>query len=107
MKKKRLRADARSRKRRKPASDAGTNDKEWTAEPCPYTILSRKGTIISNETDEERTCLLGGGAGRSPIDRVIGLTKERKGLFYLLTLESIGFVATEDENFDFLMPFRS
>ena len=65
MKKKRLRADARSRKRRKPASDAGTNDKEWTAEPCPNTILSRKGTIISNETDEERTCLLGGGAGRS------------------------------------------
>jgi hypothetical protein len=46
-KKKRLRADARSRKRRKPASDAGTNDKEWTAKPCPNTILSRKGTIIS------------------------------------------------------------
>ena len=38
---------------------------------CPNNILSRKGTIISNETDEERTCLLGGGAGRSPIDRVI------------------------------------
>jgi len=35
------------------------------AKPCPNTILSRKGTIISDETDEERTCLLGGGAGRS------------------------------------------
>ena len=32
---------------------------------CPNDILSRKGAIISNETDEERTCLLGGGAGRS------------------------------------------
>ena len=52
-------------------------------------------TIISDETDEERTCLLGGGAGRSPIDRVIGFSIERKGLFYLLTLERIGFVATE------------
>ncbi len=39
--------------------------KEETAKPCPNTILSRKGTIISGETDEERTCLLGGGAGRS------------------------------------------
>ena len=28
-------------------------------------FLSHKGTIVSNETDEERTCLLGGGAGRS------------------------------------------
>ena len=35
-------------------------------------------TIVSNETDEERTCLLGSGAGRSPIDRVIGLSIERK-----------------------------
>ena len=49
--------------------------KEETTKPCPNTILSRKGndyflsrfarTIVSNETDEERTCLLGGGAGRS------------------------------------------
>ena len=70
-------------------------------------FLAAKATIILNETDEERTCLLGGGAGRSLIDRVIGLSIDRKGLFYLLTLESIGFVATEDEDFDFLMPFRS
>ena len=63
--------------------------KEETAKPCPNTILSRKGndyflsrfarTIVSDETDEERTCLLGGGAGRSPIDRVIELSRERKG----------------------------
>ena len=39
--KKRLRADARSRERRKPASDAGTNDKEWTAEPCPNKIWTQ------------------------------------------------------------------
>ena len=31
-----------------------------------------EGAIITDETDEERTCLLGGGAGRSPIDRVFG-----------------------------------
>jgi len=50
--------------------------KEETTKPCPDTILSRKGndyflshcirTIVSDVTDEERTCLLGGGAGRSP-----------------------------------------
>ena len=28
-------------------------------------FLSARATIISGETDEERTCLLGGGAGRS------------------------------------------
>ena len=28
-------------------------------------FLAARATIISNETDEERTCLLGGGAGRS------------------------------------------
>ena len=69
--------------------------------------VSAAGTIISDETDEERTCLLGGGAGRSPIDRVFGLSIDRKGLFYLLTLERIGFVSSEEEDFDFLMPFRS
>jgi len=49
--------------------------------------------IVSGINEERKTCLLGGGAGRSPIDRVIGLSRERKGLFYLLTLEGIGFVA--------------
>ena len=52
----------------------------------------------SDETGEERTCLLGGGAGRSSIDRVIGGLIERKGLFNHLTLERIGFVSTEDED---------
>ena len=57
-----------------------------------------EGAIITDETDEERTCLLGGGAGRSPIDRVFGGLRERKGLFNLLTFERIGFVSTENED---------
>jgi hypothetical protein len=39
-----------------------------------------------------------------PIDRVFGLSIERKGLFNHLTLESIGFIPAEDEDFDAL-PF--
>ena len=34
--------------------------------------------LLLQEIDEERTCLLGGGAGRSPIDRVFGGLRERK-----------------------------
>ena len=75
------------------------------------------GTIISylallerlfrtKQTKKEPACSVVEQAG-VPIDRVIGLLIERKGLFYLLTLDSIGLVAAEDENFDFLMPFRS
>ena len=66
-------------------------------------FLAARATIISSETDEERTCLLGGGAGRSPIDRVIGGLRERvliaqawSMLFYFLTCEGVGFVAAED-----------
>ena len=33
-----------------------------------------------------------------PRERVIGGLRDRKGLFYLLTLESIGFVSTEDKD---------
>ena len=33
--------------------------------PPAFPFLNHKGTILSDETDEERTCLLGGGAGRS------------------------------------------
>ena len=40
-------------------------------------VLAARATIISDETDKERTCLLGSGAGRSPIDRVIGGLRER------------------------------
>ena len=46
-------------------------------------VVSETGT---NESDEERTCLLGGGAGRSPIDRVTGGLIDRQGLLYLLTI---------------------
>ena len=55
----------RCNKREKVKREMQNKYKEETAKPCPNTILSRKGTIISNETDEERTCLLGSGAGRS------------------------------------------
>jgi hypothetical protein len=48
--------------------------------------------LRKDETDEERTCLLGGGAGRSPIDRVIGGLRERKGLFFLYSFESINYL---------------
>ena len=43
----------------------------------PHNERSRKPTVSG--INEERTCLLGGGAGRSPIDRVIGGLRERKG----------------------------
>ena len=69
-------------------------------------LLSRKGTIISyliaferlfrtKQTKKEPACSVVEQAG-VPIDRVIGLSIDRKGLFYLLTLESIGFVSTEN-----------
>ena len=37
-----------------------------------------------------------------PIDRVFGGLRERKGLFYLLTLERIGFIPAEDEDLSVL-----
>ena len=61
----------RCTKRGKVKREMQNKYKEETAKPCPNTILSRKGAIITDVTDEERTCQLGGGAGRSPIDRVI------------------------------------
>ena len=78
------------------------------AKPCPNTILSRKGTIISyliaferlfrtKQTKKEPACSVVEQAG-VPIDRVIGLSIDRKGLFYLLTLERIYLLPTEDEN---------
>ena len=62
-------------------------------------------TIVSNEMDKERTCLLGGGAGRSS-DRSGFLGIERASvdrpslsmLFYFLTCEGVCFIAAEDEN---------
>ena len=82
--------------------------KEETAKPCPNTILSRKGTIISyliaferlfrtKQTKKEPACSVVEQAG-VPRGRVFGLSIDRKGLFYLLTLESIGLVSTENVN---------
>ena len=67
--------------------------KEETAKPCPNTILSRKGTIISyliaferlfrtKQTQKEPAC--------SVVEQA-GVPINRQGLFYLLTLERIGF----------------
>ena len=61
--------------------------KEETAKPCPNTILSRKGTIISyliaferlfrtKQTQKEPACSVVEQAG-VPIDRVIGGLRER------------------------------
>ena len=71
-------------------------------------FLSRKGPIISyliaferlfrtKQTKKEPACSVVEQAG-VPIDQVIGGLRVRKGLFYLLTLESIGFVSSEDED---------
>ena len=51
----------------------------------------------AKQTKKEPACSVVEQAG-VPIDRVFGLSIERKGLFYLLTLERIGFVSTENED---------
>ena len=71
-------------------------------------FLAARATIISyliaferlfrtKQTKKEPACSVVEQAG-VPIDRVIGLSIDRKGLFYLLTLESIGLVSTENED---------
>ena len=75
--------------------------KEETAKPCPNTILSRKGndyflsrfarTIVSDETDEERTCLLGGGAGRSSDRSGFRVIERAKGVILPLYLGEYRF----------------
>ena len=51
-----------------------------------------EGAIITDVTDEERTCLLGGGAGRSPIDRVIGGLRDRKGLVVVRCINHLSII---------------
>ena len=51
----------------------------------------------TKQTKKEPACSVAEQAG-VPIDRVIELSRERKGLFYLLTLERIGSVSAENEN---------
>ena len=50
----------------------------------------------TKQTKREPACSVVEQAG-VPIDRVFGLSRDRKGLFYLLTLERIGFVPAENE----------
>ena len=69
-------------------------------------LAARARLFRTKQTKKEPACSVVEQAG-VPIDRVFGGLRERKGLFYLLTLESIGFITAEDVDFDFLMPFRS
>lgn len=58
--------------------------------------MASRGTSKKEEPEKEKpACSIIEQAG-VPKDRVIGLSIDRKGLFYLLTLESIGCVSTED-----------
>ena len=59
---------------------------------------SRLSELNSDVMDEEKpACSVVEQAG-VPRERVIGGLRDRKGLFYLLTLESIGLVSTENVN---------
>ena len=60
-------------------------------------LAARARLFRTKQTKKEPACSVVEQAG-VPIDRVFGLSIERKGLFYLLTLERIGFVAAEDED---------
>ena len=71
-------------------------------------FLAAMATIISylallerlfrtKQTKKEPACSVVEQAG-VPIDRVIGGLRERKGLFNHLTLESVGFVSSENED---------
>ena len=66
---------------------------------CIRTIVSYplERLFRTKQTKKEPACSVMEQAG-VPIDRVIGLSIDRKGLFYLLTLESIGFVPADDED---------
>ncbi len=86
----------------------GFNERgESTSRICFISLISpRKKLAVSlslrerlfrtKQTKKEPACSVAEQAG-VPIDRVFGLSIDRKGLFYLLTLESIGFVSSEDE----------
>ena len=59
-------------------------------------FLAAKARLFrTKQTKKEPACSVAEQAG-VPIDQVIGLSIERKGLFNLLSLEGIGFVATEN-----------
>ncbi len=58
-------------------------------------LAARARLFPAKQTKKEPACSVAEQAG-VPIDRVFGLSIDRQGLFYLLTLESIGFVSAED-----------
>lgn len=79
----------RCNKREKVKRRSKINTKKKRQSRVRIQFLAARATIISDETDEERTCLLGSGAGRSPIDRVIGGLRERKGNLLTFHLRAI------------------
>ena len=73
------------------------NFRKRTKLGCPNTIRTQGARLFRTKQKKEPACSVVEQAG-VPIDRVFGLSIERKGLFYLLTLESIGLVSTENVN---------
>ena len=60
-------------------------------------FIAARARLFRTKQKKEPACSVVEQAG-VPIDRVFGLSRERKGLFYLLTLESIGFVVSKNED---------
>ena len=60
-------------------------------------LAARARLFRTKQTKKEPACSVVEQAG-VPIDRVIGGLRERKGLFNHLTLESVGFVSSENED---------
>lgn len=60
--------------------------------------MDKERLIVSGIKEERKASLLGGGAGWSSDSSSYRVIERSKGLFYLLTLESIGFVLAEDED---------
>ena len=69
-------------------------------------LAARARLFRTKQTKKEPACSVVEQAG-VPIDRVFGLSIERKGLFYLLALESIDLVSTEDEDLTVIDKFSA
>ena len=61
-------------------------------------INGKPDDIRHNGHRKKKTACLENEQAGVPIDRVIGGLRERKGLFNHLTLESVGFVSSENED---------
>jgi hypothetical protein len=72
-----------------PLDTCNTNKKRQSRVRIQF--LAARATIISNETDEERTCLLGGGAGRSSDRSGFRVIDRSKGVILPLDLGECRF----------------